>query len=821
MSENELLIAALKYAAAGWKLHPCRLDKTPYLKDWPGKATNDPDRIREWWSKWPDASIGCATGEVSGMWVLDADLPDGPPEIEKMQLPPTLTQKTGGGGFQYFWNSNGTEIRNSARKVGPGLDVRGNGGYVILPPSKHPSGGQYTWIRMQKVADAPEELVQKAAKPPAPERDRTLPGDTTPYGQAALAQEITRLSAAQPGERNAALNQSAYAMGQLIAGGELDEGQARTALLSTALALGLGHQEATKTIESGLKAGFAEPRASATETGETADDKSKKESQAALLVKLCSGIFLFHDRNDNIYAEIRADDGHLEVWSVRSKGFKRWLSGRFYFEHQKPPSSQAMADALLAIEAEGQHRGPELEVYTRIARHDDAIYLNLCNRRWEAVKITAAGWEVVSRSPVKFIRPKGMLELPPPAARGSIKAVYDLLNVKSPTDHHLLVAWMVQAMNPAGPYPVLVLDGPQGSAKTSSTRFLRNIVDPSTAAIRTTPREERDLVIAATNGWICAFDNISTLPKWLSDALCRLSTGTGFSTRTLYTDAEEMIFAASRPVILNGISQVVTRHDLMDRAIFINLEPIPEERRREEKDLLQQFKTAHPEILGALCNAVSAALRNEGKMRFDRLPRMADFARWVAAAEEALPWEKGDFMEAYTRNREMAVDLTLDVDLVGSALLNFMENRDVWEGTPTELLQELSLIIDEKVARTHEWPKTAAALSKRIQRAWTSLFQKGIRAERPARGNERRWHINRLKREKSDGCDGCDGREKTQGLTSDAFADGYNETDGWDKKSTASNILDSLKNDAADGTDGQNPPLSAKEVPLFDGVTWK
>ncbi len=174
MSENELLDQALKYAAAGWQVHPCKLDKTPYLKDWPGKATNDPDRIREWWSKWPDASIGCAPGETSGMWVLDAALI---------------------------------------------IDVRGNGGYVILPPSKHPSGGQYTWILKKKIADAPEELVQKAAKPPAPEPDRTLPGDTTPYGQAALAQEITRLSAAQPGERNAALNQSAYAMGQLIAGG--------------------------------------------------------------------------------------------------------------------------------------------------------------------------------------------------------------------------------------------------------------------------------------------------------------------------------------------------------------------------------------------------------------------------------------------------------------------------------------------------------------------------------------------------------------------------------------------------------------------------
>lgn len=818
MSENELLIAALKYATAGWKIHPCRVDKTPYLQGWPEKATTDPDRIREWWSKWPDASIGCATGEASGMWVLDADLPDGPPEITKMGLPETLTQQTGGGGFQYFWKCNGTEIRNSARKVGPGLDVRGSGGYVILPPSRHPSGRRYKWVVKMKAVDAPDELVQKAAKPPAPERDRTLPGDTTPYGQAALTQEIVRLSAVREGERNAALNESAFAMGQLIAGGELNEGQARTALLSTALALGLGHQEATKTIESGFKGGISEPRAAVTETAETAEEKSKKESQAALLVKLCSGIFLFHDRDDNIYAEIRADDGHLEVWSVRSKGFKRWLSGLFYFKQRKPPSSQAMADALLAIEAKGQHMGPELEVYTRIARYEDSVYLNLCNRRWESVKISCSGWEVVPSSPVKFLRHKGMLELPRPVAGGSMAALYDLLNVQLPSDHHLFVAWMVQAMNPAGPYPVLVLDGPQGSAKTFSTRTLRNILDPSTAAIRTTPREERDLVIAATNGWICAFDNISSLPKWLSDALCRLSTGTGFSTRTLYTDAEEMIFAASRPVILNGISQVVTRHDLMDRAIFVNLEPIPEARRREERDLLRDFEKVHPLILGALCDAVSVALRNESKTRLDQLPRMADFAKWVVSAEEALPWEKGSFMEAYTRNREMAVDLTLDVDLVGSALLNFMENRDAWEGTPTELLRELSLIIDEKVVRSHEWPKTAAALSKRIQRAWTSLVQKGIKAERPSRGNERRWHISRLNREKSDGCDGM---EKRQGLSSDAFADGYNETDAWDKTSTASYISDSLKNDATVGTDVKKHPPSAKEAPLFEGVTWK
>ena len=538
-------------------------------------------------------------------------------------------------------------------------------------------------------------------------------------------------------------------------------------------------------------------------------EKSGKESQSALLVKMCSDVFLFHDRNDNIYGEIRADDGHTEVWPVRSRGFRRWLSGRFFVEQGKPPSSHATADALLAIEAEGQHKGPELEVYTRIARFGNDVYLNLCNRHWESVQITSDGWNVVSASPVKFIRTKGMLELPRPSADGRIEAINKLLNAQSPADYILMAAWLVQAMNPAGPYPVLVLEGPQGSAKTFTTRVLRNIVDPSTATVRATPREERDLVIAATNGWICAFDNISSLPNWLSDGLCRLSTGTGFSTRTLHTDAEEMIFAASRPVILNGISQVVTRHDLMDRAIFVNLEPISEERRREEKELLREFEETRPLVLGGLCDAVSAALRNEGKVRFHRLPRMADFARWVVSAEEALSCGSGEFMASYTRNRELAVDLTLDADIVGSTILKLMEDRTEWAGTPTELLEQLGLLVKENVARSQEWPKTATGLSKRIHRARTSLFQKGIKAEQGRTGKERLWRFTRLEKEKPVTSVTTVINTKNQEPGCDTSGDACESGPGKVSHHTQSDLL---RNDTCDACDAFSPSLSV-DVP--------
>ncbi len=174
-------------------------------------------------------------------------------------------------------------------------------------------------------------------------------------------------------------------------------------------------------------------------------------------------------------------------------------------------------------------------------------------------------------------------------------------------DWPLIVAWQAAAMRPRGPYPVLCLHGEQGSAKSTTARVVRELIDPNAAPLRCEPKEPRNLMIAANNGLVVALDNISHLPPWLSDALCRLATGGGFSTRTLYENDEETIFDAQRPVILTGIEEIVTRSDLLDRSLLINLQPIDESRRRPEANFWRDFDDAKPRAFGAMLEVISTA----------------------------------------------------------------------------------------------------------------------------------------------------------------------------------------------------------------------
>jgi len=155
----------------------------------------------------------------------------------------------------------------------------------------------------------------------------------------------------------------------------------------------------------------------------------------------------------------------------------------------------------------------------------------------------------------------------------------------------------------------LAIAGEQGSAKTVLSKLLRAVIDPSVAPVRALPRDERELFIAASNGHVLAFDNLSGLPPWLSDTLCRLASGSAFSTRRLFTDQDEILFAAARPVILNGIEDIITRPDLADRAILLTLGAIAERQRRPEHALWREFELARPHILGALLDAAAHGLR--------------------------------------------------------------------------------------------------------------------------------------------------------------------------------------------------------------------
>jgi hypothetical protein len=383
----------------------------------------------------------------------------------------------------------------------------------------------------------------------------------------------------------------------------------------------------------------------------------------------------------------------------------------------------------------GKMRNPAV----RVAETEGTIWLDLCDELRRAVKITGSGWEVVSAPSIPFLRMQGMGALPEPSSGGSVEDLRSFLNVGSEDDFALIVAWLIAALRPRGPCPLLVIGGEQGSAKSTTSRMLRRLVDPNDAPIRSVPTTERDLLIAAQRSRVLCFDNVSALKPSFSDTLCRIVTGGAFSTRKLFTDDEEHLLEAQRPVILNGIPTLLTRPDLIERSICITLPPVPAVQRKTESALWSSFETVAGRVLGALLDGVSAGLRNVTSTKLERLPRMADFATWVSAAEDGLKWMPGRFMSAYEANMKTVNDDLVDDDPLASAIVR-LSAEGLWSGTSTELLEKLAVLPCGVGSRSPDWPKDATRLSTALQRLQPSLSKAGceIRFERRREGPARR-----------------------------------------------------------------------------------
>jgi hypothetical protein len=454
-----------------------------------------------------------------------------------------------------------------------------------------------------------------------------------------------------------------------------------------------------------------------------------KPSQADKLVELAQGIELFHTpggHDSEGYATVEVN-GHKETWRIGSKGFRSWLARLMYNGSAKVPNSEAVQDAVNTIRGKAIYDGPEHPIAVRIAEREGAIYLDLADEHWRVVRITADGWSVISDSPVKFVRRRGMLALPEPVHAGKLDELRALVNVPDDNAWMLFVAWLLATYRPGLPFPTLVVNGDQGSAKSTLCKMGRALIDPNIAALRRPPRDDRDLLIAAVNSWIIGYDNLSTIKTELSDALCLLATGGGLGTRELYSDDEEKLFDAMRPVMVNGIADLATRGDLLDRAVCLTLPLIPDDKRRDEAELWRQFEQARPSILGALLDAVSAALKNLPNTKLSSKPRMADFALFVVAAESAFGWKPGAFLIAYNENRGAANEQTLEFSIIASPILALIEACGSWTGTAQQLLDELEVRhTDEKTRKRKEWPKGPRKLSGDLRRLAPNLRRAGI-----------------------------------------------------------------------------------------------
>lgn len=536
-----------------------------------------------------------------------------------------------------------------------------------------------------------------------------------------------------------------------------------------------------------------------------------KRSQASELVRLVheTGVELFHSPSGDPYMSA-AVEGHREVLSLRSGRAGQLLRLIFYRNtDRKAAGSQVVTDALNVLRSQAVFDGPQCEVCVRVARHDEDIYLDMGDENWSAVRINANGWEVVTEPPVRFRRAKGMLGLAMPRRGGRIADLRRFLNVTNDDDFRLMVTVLICSFFPAGPYPVVLLQGEQGSAKSTTARVLAELLDPAVPALRAQPREGRDLMIAANNRWLLSFDNMSELPAWLSDALCRLATGGGFSTRELYTDDDEALFDAQRPVILTGIEDLVARSDLLDRTILFILPHITEESRETEASLWSAFEEARPFLLGAVLDCLVQTLRVLPELTFARLPRLADFAVRGAALAPSLGWTATEFFSVYEDNRHSGHVTAIEASSVAQAVVLLMDQVATWNGTATELLESLNQLVTDDKKKARNWPKNARGMSGALKRIAPNLRELDITVEfLRSSGRDRTRQIEIRKASASS--------EPSESSDSESTGADVHDTPPTDGPPFASEDFERTPDgaDGADGADSAEPAQS--QFRLFD-----
>ena len=399
----------------------------------------------------------------------------------------------------------------------------------------------------------------------------------------------------------------------------------------------------------------------------------------------------------------------------------------FFKIRHRAANRNAIADAITTLQGRANYEGPELPVFLRVAPYEDNLLIDLCDPLWRVIQVNRTGWRICTRSPVAFVRTGATRQLPVPVPMrsGSIEPLWKLLNVTA--DQRPLVAGaLLNFLNPWGPYFVVYYVGEQGSGKSCASRILRMLIDPNENPLRSPPREERDLLAQAASNWVIALENLSHLPDWLSDALCRLSTGGGHSARTLYTDLDEISLAVKRPVIVNGIEDAATRPDLAERALQLELETIPDDQRMTEKQLWAEFELARPIIFSCLLDGLVAALRDLPGLTLEQLPRMADAALWATAGESVFGFTHRAFITTYWRNIAEGAVAAVDASPVGIAIRQLLETQTKWTGEPAELLEKLCELASDEIRKANTWPKSPRILSGRLNRLAQALRQAGI-----------------------------------------------------------------------------------------------
>jgi len=433
---------------------------------------------------------------------------------------------------------------------------------------------------------------------------------------------------------------------------------------------------------------------------------------------------LFHNARGNTFATFE-HDGHKETWALGSTGFSDWLGFIAYTELGFSPSESAIKQALTSLSGIAKYEGETREVFMRAAPCDGGYMVDLGNDQWQSIKVTDISWTIISEPEVRFTRSSTSSALPIPTA-GNLNLLWKHVNVPEPL-RPLLLAFILESWRPDTAYIVLAITGGQGSAKSSSHTRIRQLSDPNEVPLRSAPKTVQDVYVSAANNHQASFENMSNLSNALQDALCTLSTGGGFASRKLYSDDDESVIEVKRPIIINSITTVTTRPDLIDRTISLCLPKIDDVDKKRDSQLDEEFEQDAPEIIAGLLNLFVETLKQLPSIAIERPPRMIDFAYLGEAMNQALGASDGDFNRLYRANRSESLANSLDSSPAALAVHEMMSKRKYpWKGTVGELKAQL----DNNHRQDGEgWPKSPRGLSDTLRRMSPALSELGINIE--------------------------------------------------------------------------------------------
>jgi hypothetical protein len=715
-----MLGEALRYYDLGWCVIPLKANPPVARKrsqiSWKAFTRVRPDReqVEAWWRAYPEAGIALILGEVSGGVVaLDFD-GDGALELLDEELPPTATSITGSGGKHILFRSDVRFSTISELRKGHKchVELRGESSIIVLPPSIHPNGTQYVW------EVPPEEGI---ADLPAFLKDGVQQRRSTA--------ELFR--GVEAGTRNPAALR--------IAGQLAGQGHTRDDILNRMLTWNalnkppLDDDEILQVVDYVI-AREEEKNEKLALAGDVA-----RPSTALQLVGLAEQYCLEFMTDPMGEAFVRYPvDSHVEVWPVEHSNFQQWMASQYYIVYGSPPNRSSLVDATLIIQ-EFCRRGPVRELGNRVLRDGEYIWYDLGEQNRGAVRIRANLWEIIEEPDVIFRRFSHQQQQDRPLPGGAVREILQYLNIPEKDKSRvelLTLVYLVSSFIPDIPHPILLLVGPQGSAKSNFFRLLRSVVDPSIVGVLSFPRDSQEIVQQLSHHWMAMYDNVTVIPDWLSDMLCRACTGEGMSKRKLYTDDEDILYSYRRVVGINGVVSPIERPDLLDRCIVVNLEhirPAGPHARRTEDEIWGGFNERRPYILGACLDTVAHALDLYETIELEELPRMADFARWGAAIAVALGYTLEDFLQAYAENNSELTQMALEGYPFAQAVLGIVERYASWEGTSDELLNEAELVAAALGISTQgrQWPKTGQWVIRKLRESQTNLLDIGVEVAFP------------------------------------------------------------------------------------------